>query len=288
MRLFPAIPARHAALAALGGLWLCLSAATVAAETINDLTAEFETLVQIEASLLDQKSEIRARLEDPNLIWIERADGSASAVPRARVEHLVGTVYDWLVLFGADTRIIEALPPEKAAIARVLTFTGTARGAAIEKAITELQAQGAPLRKHELDRMNRIDGLLEEIRTWATETLARRDAMIRAQNTGAPLDVITPVCLDASVPADRFATYWALGYGGSRKYPVKGNYICRESATFDLISGNTLKKYRCDPATGTCEPVDDRSLSFVRDTDKTTGLSILRFEDGGILTYWPN
>lgn len=286
-----AITARRVALAVLGGVWLCLCAAIVAAETINDLTAEFETLALIESDLLDQKAEIRARLEDPNLIWIVRADGSASTIPRAQVERMVGTVYDWLVLFGADKRIIESLPPEKQAIARILTFTGSARGAAIDKAIAELQSLGAPMRRQALERMNRIDDLLEVIRTWATETLAKRDALIRARNTGEPAPTSGPgtlgqVCFDDDIPATGSAYFAFIGGGG--RFPMKGNFICKSPISFDHIKANSAQGYGCDRSTTpiTCV-ANPQTAKFTRGMDLDTGNVALWFEGGGRITLGP-
>ncbi|MYM54078.1 hypothetical protein [Thalassovita mangrovi] len=268
--MFGKLAATARILAVAGPVWLGIAPAPVAADEIADLNDMYESMVALEAHLLDEQRQAQSALADKNAILMRIDDGSIVAVPRATVRDTAGQIYDWAQHWDIQTLLRPVMPPEiQAMMDHELSGIGARIKAAdaLEAAMTRDQAD---LRVDLSWRLQEIDRLLTKARTIAANAIAQRDALIRQRDSAGIIDL--SLCLDPEVPMDGEAQVATIGYGGGN-FPVKGQYICLGPRSFLWDSGATIREYRC---TGP----HDCSLFSEMAYDTT------RREDTGNTVYW--
>lgn len=261
-------------------------AVPVSATTLDELNARYDQAARAEADLLEQISEVQRNVQDSSLILIGKPGGHVQGYNHDQLATLFGRVIDRAQVLGIDDAYLSRLSAFDAGLARIAIATGLVR----DTAIARLARDTETLRAAEKDKLDWLQQELIAIRIIAGNLQAERERMREFTDTGQmPADSPTAtnaVCTDYDVPVDSWAIYWKSGYGGSSKFAVKGQIICRNWNWFHYLTGSQLWQFNCDQ-NGNCARDPDYAMTYVKDKNNE-GIPMLKLEDGGTITLYPD
>lgn len=247
------------------------------ADEISDLDDMYESMVAIEAHLLDERRAAEDALSAQNAILLEQADGSIVALPRNTARDTAGMLFDWAQHWDLTENLRPFLPDEAQSILDLGVQSGFGRIAAVDKTVAVIDQNQAALRDRLRRQLGEIERVLEEARTIAASAIAERDALIAARDAQGVID--GGVCFHDSGPADGEALVASIGYGGA-KFPVKGPFICTGFSSFLWDSGATIREFRCSDRNASppvCSLFSEMAYEVEKQPD--TGYTIYRLED---------
>lgn len=246
------------------------------AETWAELTAEHESLVRVEADLLDRRAAVQRSLDDPGIVLVAMTGDRVVAMTLNDYRDGVGLVFDWGIAHGtirdlsgqADPLLVD---PATANLAR-----SVARMEFIELAERYARARQPQLRAEWQADLQRIEADLARVRARDATILAQRDALLAdpAQAGAAGL-----LCFDDAQPPTGWAVFESTIYPNGPPVPIKGNAICNSWMGFALFGGGELVFYSCNMQASPPDCVLSRTESYHDERDPLTGDHLLRQAD---------